>query len=154
MKATFEEIYKPERTRLVEGQRGRQQLLPPTTAMHETTCPHQPTFTQTEMRTGPTTTTPNLLQPNQHQAMTPPWVISSNTHMTNHILQQQNTPTRDQPTSQLSRHSTPIQQKNTNTGVLRYRSKYITLIGQRCQDDIYFKIELIYAIVLSSRVTN
>ena len=43
--------------------------------------------------------------------MTPPRV--SNTHMPTHTLQQQNTPTRGHPTSHLSRHSTPLQQRGT-----------------------------------------
>ena len=45
--------------------------------------------------------------------MTPPRV--TNTHMTKHVLQQQNTPTRGQPSSHLSRYSTHIQQRTTNT---------------------------------------
>ena len=99
---TFEETFKPARTRAIEEQRRKQPLLSTTTTQEIT-----------EIQTRPITTTTNLLQFNQHQAMTPPCVI--NTHMTNHVLQQQNTPTREHPTSHLSRHSTPIWQRTTNT---------------------------------------
>ena len=100
----FEETFKPERTRAIEEQRRKQQpLLSTTTTTQEIT----------EIQTRPTTTTKNLLQFNQHQAMTPLCVI--NTHMTNHVLQQQNTPTREHHTSHLSGHSTPIWQRTTNT---------------------------------------
>ena len=69
---TFEETFKPARTRAIEEQRRKQQPLLSTTTTQEIR----------EIQTRPTTTTTNLLQFNQHQAMTPPCVI--NTHMTKH----------------------------------------------------------------------
>ena len=104
VKTIFEETFKPERTRMLEEQRRARQPLHLTTAIHHTTQSHQPTFVQAEIKPRATSTISSL-QPNQHQAMTPPRV--SNTHMPTHTLQQQNTPTRGHPTSHLSRHSTP-----------------------------------------------
>ena len=107
VKTIFKETFKPERTRIIEGQRRNQQSLLPTATAQKITRSHQPTFPQAEIQTRPTTTTPSLLQSNQHQSMTPPQVNI-------HILQQQNTPTREHPNSHLSRHSTPIRQRTTN----------------------------------------
>ena len=91
----------------MEEQRRRQQPLLPATAMQESTHNNQTAFTQANIQTRPPTTASNMLQHTHHQGVTPPI----------HTVQQHNTPTRIQPTSHLSRHSTPIQQRTNSTEV-------------------------------------
>ena len=70
VKAIFKDTYKSERTRFIEEQRRRQQLLLPTISMQQFTQPHQPVFTQANIQTRPTIAVSNLLQHSHNIGMT------------------------------------------------------------------------------------